>query len=453
MGDAVTINRLRTIAAVSAFVSLIPAPSWAHSLADLYQLAGENDLTLQTAMHQRDASLEVAPRARAALFPQVAAVGYGRYNKLQVYSVNGGSVLDLANQRSESYTSTGYSVTLSQTIFDWSAIEGLSVADKQVAQAQATYASAQQNLTVRLATAYFGVLSAEDTLQADLDARAAFKQQLDQMQSQFRSGVAPVTDVKNAQAAYDLSTATVLTDTTALNNAKRALGVIVGRPVEKLDPLREEISLVPPSPSSVDSWCATAARDNPDVVTAHYAAQAAEQLISASRAKHLPTINAVGSVARDSSKSVFGEDAMRDYVGVSLNLPIFQGGLVSSSVRQAEASSLAALSQYELQLRATDMNVRNHYAGIVDGIATINAAASALASQQSSVIATEVGYKVGIRTVIDVLNARQALASAQKTFSLARYQYLISLLSLKSDVGQLSRRDIDDIDGLLVRSR
>jgi outer membrane protein len=435
-------------AAVAAF-ALLPISAGAESLSDLYQLAKQNDLTLQVAASQRDAALENKPQARSAVLPQLTAQADARSNQFNVKSVNAESSYSETNER---YTTTGYSLTLSQVLFDWSAFETLSQADKLVAQGEAAYVSAEQDLIVRLVTAYFDVLSAEDTLRADQGAQEAFKQQLAQLEEKFRSGLTPITDVKNAQAAYDGSTAEVIADTTALNNAKRALGIIVGRPVGQIARLRDEIALAPPTPSSVDNWVQAAKSDNPDVLSARYAAEAARDKISATRAQHFPTVSAVGSISQDDSGSRFGYDATSNYIGVNLTLPIFQGGLVSSSVRTAEASYMEGLAKYQLALRVADQSVRDNYEGVVSGIARVNASSSAVTSQQNSVVATEVGFKVGIRTVIDVLNVRQALANSQKNFAQSRYDYLISLLSLKSSVGQLTKQDIDDIDRLTIPS-
>jgi outer membrane protein len=226
--------------------------------------------------------------------------------------------------------------------------------------------------------------------------------------------------------------------------------VIVGRPIGSIDPLRDEIVLAPPNPADVESWARTAQTDNPDVISAHFASESAESATSSAFGKHFPTLNAVGSYGNVNSNSRFGNDVINNYIGLQLQWNIFQGGAVSSGVRTAEAQQAQALAIYQLALRTADQNARNHYDGVVNGIATVNAAASAMASQQSSVLATEVGFKVGIRTIIDSLVARQALTSAEKSLSSARYGYLTSLLSLKADVGQLTRKDLEDVDRMLV---
>ncbi len=437
-------------AVITTLVALVPAPASANALADLYRLAAQNDLTLRTAAFQRDANVEVGSRALAPLLPQLVADGYYRANRRSGTSTNVDDVGTTFRPLDESYTTTGYALSLSQAIFDWSAFKTYSAADRQVAQAEALYASAQQQLIVRVVSAYFSVLAAEDALRADQNALVGYKQQLDRLQEGFKSGVAPVTDVKNAQAASDAASALVLLETTALANAKRALAVIVGRPIGALPPLRDEVALAPPSPNDVESWVRAAISDNPDVIASHFAAEAAERQVSATFGRHFPTLNAVGSIGGVNSTSQFGNDVVTNYIGLNLRLPIFQGGAVASAVRTVEANSAQAAVAYQLAMRTAEQNARNHYDGVVNGIATVNAATSAVSSQQSSVLATEVGSKVGVRTVIDVLSSRQLLATVQKTFAQSRYDYLVNLLSLKSDVGQLTVKDVDDIDRLLV---
>ncbi len=435
--------------AAAAVAALVPA-AHAGTLADLYALAVQNDLTLQQLAAQRDAAVEASPRAWSAVFPQVSGVAYVRSNRRTGTSKDANDPAATGTVLDETYGSSGVSVTLSQTVFDWSQFAAVSAARKQVLQAEAGYTAAEQNLIVRLVNAYFGVLAAQDTLRADLDAQSGYKQQLDSLQESFKSGVAPVTDLKNAQAAYDAGAATVLIDQTTLSSAKRALAVIVGRPIGGIDPLRDEIVLAPPNPSDVESWARTASSDNPDVIGAHFAAEAADRLTSSTWGKHFPTLDVVGSYGNVNTSSRFGNDVVNNYVGLQLQWNIFQGGAVMSAVRQAEAQEAQATANYQLALRTADQSVRNHFDGVVNGIATVNAASSAMTSQQSSVLATEVGFKVGIRTIIDSLVARQAMTSAQKSLSSARYNYLTNLLALKSDVGQLTRKDLEDVDRMLI---
>lgn len=432
-----------------AALGLLATSANSGTLLDYYELAGQNDLTLRDARYQRDAEREARPQALAAILPQVGVQANLLENRFRVLSINqDNNQFDVTR---EGYRSDQYSLTLNQAVFDWSAFKSLAAAGSTVAQAEAAYRSAEQSLIVRLVNAYLAALSAEDTLRADMDAQAAFQLQYDQQSDRYKAGLGAVTDVSNAQAAYDSSTATVITDTTTLNAAKRALATIVGTMVLSIDALRGEITLVPPSPALIDSWTAAAARDNLEVMTARHAAEAARLQVSAATGRRLPTLSAVGSASRDGSESRFGYDSETEYLGLSLNWDLYRGGQVSSIVRQAEATYAQAQTQYQLRLLTADQNVRDHHEGVVAGIAAVKAAANAVASQRASVVATEVGFKVGTRTIIDTLNTRQNLVAAQKALATARYNYLISLVLLKADVGQLSLADVKDLDGLLTQ--
>ncbi len=428
----------------------VPAMAGANGLLDAYHQAQQQDQTFQAAQHQRDASIEARPQAWSALLPQLTA--QANWDRTRRHALIN-NLVDPNNptastQSTSWYTTKGYSLTLSQTIFDWSQFQTVAQADKQVAEAEATYRSAEQSLITRTAAAYFAVLSAQDTLRADIDAQTSFKQQLEQAQKKFDVGLAAITDVRNAQASYDTSTALVISDRTALDNAKRALATIVGQPVDAIADLEQDIPLVSPNPASAQDWSKAAGTDNPDLMTSFYAAEVARKQVSIYRGQYLPSVAASGSLNRSDS-SRLGNDTLTDVVGLTLTWNIFQGGLTTSQVRQASATYQQTLAQYELQRRTVDQNTLNNYEGVVSGIAGVKANKQAVISNQTSLDATVVGLRVGTRTEIDVLNARQLLAAAQKSYYQSRYAYLNSLLALKQDAGRLSENDLSEIDRLV----
>lgn len=430
-----------------------PTMAGANGLLDAYHLAQQQDQTFQAALHQRDASIEARPQAWSVLLPQVTGQGTEQRDRLHVLQ-SGGSQINTTGSTPtrdvEWYSSRNYSLNLTQVIFDWSAFQTVAQSDKQVAEAEATYRSAEQSLITRTAAAYFAVLSAQDTLRADLDAQTSFKQQLEQAQKKFDVGLAAITDVRNAQASYDTATALVITDRTAMDNAKRALGLIVGQPVDAIANLQPDIPLVPPVPAVPADWSKAASQDNPDLMSAFYAAEVARKQVSIYRGKYLPTVGATGALNRSDSHSKFGSDSLDDSVALTLTWNIFQGGLVTSQVRQAAASYQQSQALYELQRRTVDQNTRNDFEGVVSGIAGVKANKQAVISNQTSLDATLVGLKVGTRTEIDVLNARQLLAAAQKSYYQSRYTYLNSFLALKQDAGRLGENDLAEIDRLVA---
>jgi outer membrane protein len=441
-------DSLSTRVPAQAATAGTPTPAGAEGLLDLFHLAQQQDMTLQTALHQRDVSVEAHPQALAALLPQLNATAGAERDRSHQLSRTRGFLV--SNVGTWYYSQESYGLNLSQTVFDWSSFKTLARADQQVAQAQATYRAAEQSLIYRVADAYFNVLNAQDTLRADMDARTAFQQQLEQAQKKFQVGLAAITDVRNARASYDTSSATVIADQRTLDSAKRSLGQIVGSPVDAVAGLRDEIPLEGPNPATEDEWVKTAAQDNPTLLSYHYAVEAARNDVQNYRGKYLPTLSVVGAAQRQKSDYEFSGDAINDSIGLQLNWNLYQGGAVASQIRQAVAAWQQAQSQYEGQRRTVDQGARDAYEGVISGVASVNANRQAVLSNQTSLEATQVGLKVGTRTEIDVLTAQQALAAAQRSYYQSRYDYLRNVLSLKQQAGRLTESDLAAIDNLLI---
>jgi outer membrane protein len=441
-------DSLSTKAPVEAATMGAPTPVGAEGLLDLFHLAQQQDMTLQTALHQRDVSVEAHPQALAALLPQLNATAGAERDR--THQLSGNRSFSVNDVGTAYYSSESYGLNLSQTVFDWSSFKTLARANQLVAQAQATYRAAEQSLLYRVADAYFTLLNAQDTLRADMDARTAYQQQLEQAQKKFQVGLAAITDVRNAQASYDTSVATVIADQRTLDSAKRTLGQIVGKPVDAIASLRDEIPLEGPNPATEGEWVKTATDDNPTLLSYRYAAEAARNDVQNYRGKYLPTLSIVGTAQRQKSDYEFSGDTIDDTIGLQLNWSLYQGGAVASQVRQAVAAWQQAQSQYEGQRRTVDQGARDAYEGVISGIASVNANRQAVVSNQTSLEATQVGLKVGTRTEIDVLTAQQALAAAQRSYFQSRYDYLRSVLSLKQQAGRLTENDLVAIDNLLA---
>jgi outer membrane protein len=425
----------------------IPLTAGANDLVDLYHTAQAQDMVLQAALHQREAAVEAHPQALAALLPQIAGtagIDRDRAHQLSQNSFFGASV------GVDYYKQTSYGLNLSQTVFDWSSFQTLAKANRLAAQAQATYSAAEQDLIYRVADTYFNVLFAQDTLQADTDAQTAYQQQLDLAQKKYEVGFAAITDIRNAQAAFDTSTAVVIADRRALDSARRSLGQLVGRSIDTIAGLRDDIPLQPPDPVNADDWARAAMQDNPTLLAYRSAAEAARADIGNYRGKYLPTLSIVGRAQRQNSDYQFSGDAIDDSIGLQLNWSLFQGGAIASQVRQAVATHEQAQSQYEGQRRIVEQNARDAFEGVISGIASVNANHQAVISNQTSLDATQTGLKVGTRTVVDVVTARQALAAAQHSYYQSRYDYLRSVLALRQQVGRLTELDLQSMDDLLL---
>lgn len=432
----------------------------ANDLLDAYKQALLQDPTFQAAKFTRDAALETRPQAIAALLPQVtvqAEIARERIHELNLFtgstSVSGsggpatatGGIPGVAWDSPRTYT-----LNVSQVLFDWSAFQTLARADKQLAQAEATYRSAEQDLVYRVADAYFTLLQAQDNLRTDTEAQGAFAQQLDLAQKKFNGGVATVMDVREAQAAFDQLTPTLLEDHTQIDAARRALGAIIGATPATVAGMPEEVPVASPNPVAEDDWVQASLRDNPDLMGAQYAADAARKAIAISQGHFLPTVNAVGTVNRQEITSPFINNVVDDEVGIQMNWALFEGGLRVSQTRQAKDQFQQALAQYDGERRKVEQGARDSYEGVVSYIGALQGRRRAIQSGQASVDADLVGVKIGSREEAQVVQAQQALAGARRSYYQDRYTLLRYMLRLKQGAGRLVQGDIEEVDRILL---
>lgn len=429
---------------------LLSGAAQANDLLSVYEQALNNDTALQAAAHQRDAQLEAKPQARAAYLPQITgAYGYSRDN----------SELDTAPSPCNTAGDTqckfndvnrGLTLTLNQSIFNWNAIQQLRQSDDQVALAEAGYRAAAQGLVLRVAQAYFGALSAADNLRSTQAENKAVERQLEQAKKRFEVGLSAITDVQDAQARYDLTVAGIIGAQQALDSAKEALAVITGTLPDKLVTLQEDIPLPAPDPADINAWVKAARDNNLDLLAAQLHAEIAKGSVSIARSGHIPSLSLQDQYTDGSSGGRFGGTQKQNTIGLQLSVPIYSGGAVQSGVRSALATHEQRLSEFEGQKRQVDRQVRDAYQGVLAGAARVKAFKQAVLSNTTALQASETGLEVGARTAVDVLNAEQLLYSAQRDYYKARYDYLLSVLTLKSAAGRLSVKDLEEIDRLLV---
>ncbi len=431
----------------------------ANDLSQLYDIAVTRDAVLQSAAFQRDALIEARPQAVAALLPQVAASASAArnrdvYDTEQISSVQAaGCELAAAARTARCYgTSRGLGLNLSQTLWSYQAFNQLKEADAQAAAAQASFRGAQQDLVLRVAQAYFAILSAGDQLVTNRSERQAFGAMLEQARVRQNTGVGAHTDVAQAQAFYDATEQNVIDAQNSLDDALLALTQIVGQRPARLAPLREDIPLTPPEPASAEEWVTLAREENLNVRAAQFNAQAASRDVSVQRGRGLPTLSLVGSNARTSQNEVLGGNQSAATVGVSFNWPLFEGGAVASAVRQARASYGQAQAQLDAARRDAERLTRAAFRGIVTGVQRIAAASRAVASGRDAVEASRRAVEFGTGNEFDLLNAQNNYFAAVRAYNQTRYDYLTSVLTLKQQAGRLSERDLLAIDALLVES-
>lgn len=437
-------------------LALAPLAVHGEDLLQTYRIARTADPQLQAAEASMRSSKEGAVQARSQLLPQINGSATGSASRSNVPStdpLNGATI-------HSNTTSRGISagVRVDQLLFNRGAINNLQAAKAQGKSGEYQYEAAGDALITRTSQAYFNVLVAMETLAAAEASETALKKQFDFASKRLEVGLAPITDVHEARAQYDAARANTIVQRNVLEDSYQALAEITGKPIRSLMALPDDFRPSLPPEGGVDEWVKRAVDTNPSLQAQRYSVQAAEDNISVNRAGYLPTLSAYGSygVNRNwQNNSLFASNNAPGWshgpsVGLSLNVPIFNGGRTSSQVRQAIAQRDAAQDQYELQRRSVERVTRNAYQSLVAGVSAVEARRLALVAAQSAYDASQVGLEVGTRTVIDVLINEQNLFNARQAYSQAKYSFLQSQLALKQAAGTLDVADVESVNRLLT---
>jgi outer membrane protein len=459
---------------IGAFLAAAAAPAaQAADLWDTYQLALKNDPTFQQAQANYDATTEDKAIARAGYLPNITLNGDREVQhssgQVPLFFDPTTRAYDEGNASSRNYT-TQYTLQLNQAIFNWAAWRAIDQADAQAAQADAQFTAAQEDLIQRTATAYFNVLNARDTLKADRAAADANSKQLEQAKEKYEVGMSAITDVENAQAAYDQSAANLISAQQQVITTEEQLRAIIGQPVGALMEPTVDMPLRSPNPNTAQQWVDQALKQNPNLLAAQSAADSADANIGIQRAGHYPTVsvslahfkNDNNQVTPDVPASELGLPPNTPPISIgqttnlsgntamlNLSWPLFAGGGTWAKVNQAQAQYQAAVANVKLVNRQTEQQARTAYLGVLTGISQVTALKQSVKSNQTSMDATQTGMEVGTRTIVDVLTARQNLLTAETSFSNARYTYLESLLTLKQAAGILNEGDVKQLNTLL----
>lgn len=449
-------------------LALLAVPASANDLLRLYGLAQARDTTLQSALYQRNATLELRPQALAQWLPQLSGASaaqreYVREQTGVTPTTTTGTVAPVSVETLPDCELTAnaaiehcnanyrtYGLTLSQTLWSFSNYSRLREADSQVASAEATYLSAQQSLVLRVAQAYFAILAARDQLDTLRNERAAFGKLLEQANGRLSAGLGSRSEVEQAQAFYDGTQQSVIDAHNALDDAMLAMAEIVGTAPGDVAPLRDTIPLNAPDPASVEAWVASAREDNLDVRAAQLKAEAADHDIGVQRGKALPTLSLNGSVGRSTAGPVIGGNETLNVVGLSISWPLFQGGAVASAVRQSRALYHQSEADLVGAQRDTERLTRAAYRNVVSGIERIGAARRAVASNAQAVEAARRDIEFNVGSEFVLLNYQQNYYAAVTAFNQARYDYLTNGLTLKQQAARLTQADVAAIDALLV---
>ncbi|MCW8384841.1 TolC family outer membrane protein [Fluoribacter dumoffii] len=424
----------------------------ATDLMDIYHQALENDPIFKNAYDTYMANAEALPQARAALLPQVGITAKATRN---VFHVNDG----IFTIRDDYYNSRMWQVSASQAIFNYQAWARVQQAKASVKAAQATFNDAAQDLILRTAKAYFDVLFAQDTLNFAEAKKRANMRQYEQAKQRFEVGLDPITSVYEAKAAYDQSVATVIASRNNQINQSENLRKLTNHVYEVIAPLRNgKIPLIKPEPNIVEQWIDTGLKQNYKLLSAKYNLEVARENMKALSAGNWPTIALQGSTAEtsneiNSTNPLLPATQKLSSVGLALNFPVFQGGLVRSQTRQAQHNFQATSERVEQSYRDVVVNSRIAFNTITDGISKVKADRQTVISQQNSLESTEAQFEVGTRTMVDVVNAQQRLFEAQNQLANDQYSLINAVLTLKYLAGTLNVNDLELINSWLETTR
>ncbi len=472
----VNMNTAKKIALLAAAVILVEAAS-AESLLEIYEKALLSDPQLREAEANRLAARQGEPIARGALLPQIN--GRANFNNNKAEGETSTFFGGLQSQRavdSRDNDARFWTLELRQTVFRWDQWLRLSQTDKESSRADIDFEAAQQDLLVRVSDAYFNVLAAEDTLASEQAAKESIGRQLEQAQKRFEVGLIAITDVQEAQAAYDQAVAAEILAKRQLANQREALREIIGEYPPELAKPAETIPLADPEPPDENRWVELALEQNPTVLSSRIGSQIAKDDVRIARSGHYPTVDFVATTSNTDNEGFSRSECFQpegspnctdgsppgtivrnptatdldsDSLSLQIAVPIFSGGQTSAGVKQAVYRHRAAREQLERIMRDAERQTRDAYLGVISEISRVQALKQALESARTALKATEAGYEVGTRTTVDVLDARRTLFIAETNYLRSRYDYLMNGLRLKRAAGILTIEDLAEIDSLL----
>jgi outer membrane protein len=433
-------------ASVALLLSGLSYTANATNLLEAYQDAVKNDPQTLKAKSQYDIARESENIAFSSLLP---TVGFSAG-----YTVAGGDEYSFDTMQQYSYdtNSIEYGITLSQTIFKMGDWYNLDSSEKKALQAQAGYDLAQQGLIVRVANAYFNVLKAQDNLEFVNAEKKAIARQLEQTKQRFNVGLTAITDVHEAQANYDLAVAREIRSKNNIEIAKEALREITGAYYKEFDGLnKERFSAALPTPLKIQDWVNKAQSGNLELKIKELTVEAAKFDIKQAQSGHYPTLGLTAGFSNTDSGGDVDKPALNsNYVKLQLNVPLYTGGATSAAVRQAQAGYVLASEDMELTNRSVVRQTRSSYADVVALVSTLNALEQSVVSAESALKATQTGFEVGTRTIVDVLNSTRNLYNAKQNLANSRYDYILAMLSLKQATGELSLADIEAVNSGLT---
>ena len=448
-----------TIAALLSF--LIMEVSYSASLLEVYQRALQSDPMIHEAESRRLAALEGETQARSWLLPELSVGSRYSINNFDGSSVEAGAAGSIASVNSQSKNiGTGWQLQLTQTLFQWDRWVGLKQAGKRSAKAEIDYEIQHQDLIIRVVTRYLDVLAAEDNLVSVNSNKLSIARQLEQAKQRFEVGLIAITAVQESQAAYDQIVASEINTKRSLANARELLREITGAYLPKLNAPDDTLPLASPNPEIEDEWIALAMQQNLRLISSRFDEEIARHEISFQRTGHYPSLNLVANIGAQDSDI---EDQIRnsinfpnlstsnqsDSITLQISIPIYSGGKTSSKVQEAVYLHRASREKLQRIARETERETRDTYLGVTSEISRVKALGQAVKSSKTALEATQAGFEVGTRTIVDVLNSQFALEAANQNYAKSRYDYIANVFRLKKAAGTLRVQDIEEIDAWL----
>ena len=433
----------------------------AADLIQVYQQALANDAVYASARASLAAGREKVPQGLSGLLPTIGLSGAYSRNNNDFSPYNDGTTI--TNPITGVQTTIGSSgatantnqitLALSQPLFRWDRWETYEQSKLVQAITEAQFAQAQQDLITRVSQAYFDVLAAQDTLESTRAQKTATTEQLASAKRNFEVGTQTITDTHEAQAAYDLVVAQEFAAINDLENKKSALQAIIGAAPTALATLRTGVTLSPPQPAVIDPWVSSAETQNYGVTVSQLSLESAKRDIKRNRAGHYPTADLVATSQRIHAGGATSSSGTTtsNAIGVQWSIPIFSGFAVTSRVRESIALEDKARNDLESTKRNAALAARQSFLGVNSGLAQVRALEAAEISSQSALDSNKLGYQVGVRINIDVLNAQRQLYSTRRDLSRARYDTIMNGLRLKAAAGSLREADLVPVNALLVK--
>ena len=410
----------------------------ARDFLETYSLAVDNDAQLAASAATLEARREAEPIARSGLLPQVALSGSAaRYNR------------DSRSGFSDDYDSTNWNVNLSQPLYRRDNWYLHKQSEDFVAQAESEYRTEEQGLILRVAQAYFEVLNAKATMKAADAQLRALERQLDQAQQRYDVGLIAITDVLEVKSVRDGAISEQIRARQQFDDANDALREIIATDPGALADVSYNMPLDPPQPNNVDAWEQKALENNPALQAAREAVEVAEDEVEVRKSGHYPAVDIVGLYSDTRSDAIGAIEPQDTSIGLQLSLPLYTGGRVSASTRQARYNLKASEHQLEGTRRGLERQVADAFRGVVASISDVEALNAAKVSTKSAWDATEAGYEVGTRTIVDVLLTQRNFFQAERDYAISRYRYILNLLLLEDAVGTLDEEDVRRVNGWL----